>query len=642
MEFKNIDSLNITECCEQLHVNRQDLPEVIQSLPRTSELQQLIVDRLVGLLEEDKSAYHSCSSVEHYETYLASWSDGLYRDNASKVIARWKAETLELDFYKKHKNSISGCEEYLRKYPYGKFVKEVKLSLEASKRRRNFYCAVCLLVLIFIVGIYIYSNYVSVSYLSLKCTEVALDNLGQEIKIPFSTDADVTMVSATSSEKWVKCRVSDRNLYISSNVNSKDARNAIVTVTANSSFWGKQLSEEKKADVKVVQKTGYASYIDISESYINLSANEGKDSIRVNSDGIFIVSAKPKWIETSIKGAVLNLKYKENLGVARNGYIFLKSGSKTKRISVAQAGKTATFLMVSTEELFFDSDGGSRIIDVSTDGVWQISTATVSWRHTNINGNTIELNVDDNPGTVRSDYFVVKSGSMEKRINISQTGKSATQLSVSIDRISFPSSGGSKSILVSTDGLWRISAGTASWGHTDISGSTIVLRVDANNGDKRSDYFVVKSGNIEKRINISQESSLATSLSLSKNELIVAKEGTPSGRCYSIDIYTDGINIVAETSAGWMDVDIVGGRLEITTNTNKGRKREANVIIKSDKMQKRLRVIQQGIKGCPNCRTPFGNSTGQVWGVQGYWNGVPQYGWVQCSRCGGSAYVVEE
>lgn len=50
------------------------------------------------------------------------------------------------------------------------------------------------------------------------------------------------------------------------------------------------------------------------------------------------------------------------------------------------------------------------------------------------------------------------------------------------------------------------------WGHTSISGNTITLGVNANDGDSITDYFVVKSDNKEKRINISQDGSLATYL----------------------------------------------------------------------------------------------------------------------------------
>jgi hypothetical protein len=103
--------------------------------------------------------------------------------------------------------------------------------------------------------------------------------------------------------------------------------------------------------------------------------------------------------------------------------------------------------------------------------------------NTSHNGNSISLRVDENLGTKRTDYFVIKSGSYTERINISQAGKSATHLSVTTDNVSFSSSGGSRSITVSTDGEWRISTETNSWGYTSINGNTITLRVDANDGD---------------------------------------------------------------------------------------------------------------------------------------------------------------
>lgn len=78
-------------------------------------------------------------------------------------------------------------------------------------------------------------------------------------------------------------------------------------------------------------------------------------------------------------------------------------------------------------------------------------------------------------------------------------------LSVSKESISFDYSGGTSTITVSANGPWEISVGTASWGHTSVNGNTITLRVDRNYGDDRTDYFKIKSGGVEKRIDIRQD-----------------------------------------------------------------------------------------------------------------------------------------
>lgn len=82
---------------------------------------------------------------------------------------------------------------------------------------------------------------------------------------------------------------------------------------------------------------------------------------------------------------------------------------------------------------------------------------------------------------------------------------STTYLSVSDDDIYMSSSGGSTDITISTDGDWEIEVGVASWGHLTKYSNSVTLRLDENNSSSsRTDYFVIKSGDYTKRINITQ------------------------------------------------------------------------------------------------------------------------------------------
>lgn len=645
MEFKSIDTLSITECCEQLNLRREDLPEALQEVIEPSERDQLLIEQLQSLLDEDKLVIESCRTIEQYEGYLSTWVDGLYHSHARTRIAQLKAAAEELAFYQENKDSISGCEAYLQRYPKGKFVSDAQSTLAQKKKARKTRNIILLVLLLIAAGIFAYCNYVPVSYVNVD-DNAELNNLGSEISLGISTDAISSTITATSSEDWIDCRVSGKTLYISANTNPKGERSATITITAHSSFFGSELSDRKQETITVSQKTGYASHLSVSNDDVYLTANGGRSSISINTDGIFEVSTAPaSWVSTSVNGKTLNLECGENSGIARSSYLVLKSGTKTLRLDITQAGKSATRLDVSTSDVEFSANGGSRTIEIYTDGECQISTQPESWAHANISGNSISLSVDENPGTKRTDYFVIKSGSYTERINISQAGKSATRLSVSTDNVSFSSSGGSRTITVSTDGEWRISTETNSWGHTSINGNTVTLRVNANNGDSRTDYFVIKSGNIEKRINISQDGSLATYLRLSKNSIEASRSGTGYNECYAVDVYTDGDNVTATTSASWIDVDVVGGdRIEIETSKNTGSRRTATITVKADRQSKTIKVSQKGISNCTNCYNwQYGYSTGQVWGVIGYyyvgWTQFPQYGWVQCPVCGGSGSI---
>lgn len=645
MKFKSVDSLSISECCEQLNLRKEDLPEALQNFNEPTERKQLLITRLKFLLSEDKSAIDLCKTIEQYEGYLSTWVDGLYHGYARMRIAQLKAEAEELAFYNNNKDSILGCEAYLRKYPKGRFVKEAQSLLTQKKKSRKTRNIIFLILFLIAAGVFAYFNYVPVSYVNVD-DNAELNNFGSEISLSISTDAIISTVSATSSEDWIDCRVSGKTLYISANTNSKSKRSATVTISAHSSFFGTELSDSKQTTITVSQETGYASYLSVTNNDIHLTANGGQSSVSINTDGIFAVSTAPaSWVTTSVSGKTLNLECGKNSGIARNTYLIIKSGAKTLRLDITQVGKSATRLDVSTSNAEFSADGGNRTIEIYTDGECQISTQPESWAHATINGNLISLRVDENLGIKRTDYFVIKSGSYTERINILQSGKSATRLSVSTENVSFSSSGGSRTISVSTDGEWKISTETNSWGHTSINGNTITLRADANDGDSRTDYFVVKSGSMEKRINISQDGSLATYLKLSKSTIEASRSGTGYNECYAVEVYTDGDNVTATTSASWIDVDIVGNnRIEIETSKNTGSRRAATIIVKADKKTEQIKVSQKGIYNCTNCYNwQLGYSTGQVWGVVGYyyvgWTQFPQYGWVQCPVCKGSGNI---
>lgn len=592
MEFKSIDTLSITECCEQLNLRREDLPEALQEVIEPSERDQLLIEQLQSLLDEDKLAIESCRTIEQYEGYLSTWVDGLYHSHARTRIAQLKAAAEELAFYQENKDSISGCEAYLQRYPKGKFVSDAQSTLAQKKKARKTRNIILLVLLLIAAGIFAYCNYVPVSYVNVD-DNAELNNLGSEISLGISTDAISSTITATSSEDWIDCRVSGKTLYISANTNPKGERNATITITAHSSFFGSELSDRKQETITVSQETGYASHLSVSNDDVYLTANGGRSSISINTDGIFEVSTAPaSWVSTSVNGKTLNLECGVNSGIARNTYLIIQSGAKTLRLNIAQAGKSATRLDVSTSNIELNADGGNRTIDIYTDGECQISTQPASWANATISGNSISLRVNENPGTKRSDYFVIKSGSYEKRINISQAGKTATHLNVSSDNISYSYSGGTRTITVSTDGEWQISTGTAGWGHTSISGNTITLRIDENtSSSSRTDYFVIKSGSKEKRINISQDGKPATRLSVSTENVSFGKDG---GR-RTITVSTNGEWRIGVGTASWAHTSISGNTITLRVDKNdSGDERTDYFTVVAGDKDVRINITQAG------------------------------------------------
>lgn len=83
---------------------------------------------------------------------------------------------------------------------------------------------------------------------------------------------------------------------------------------------------------------------------------------------------------------------------------------------------------------------------------------------------------------------------------------STTYLNVSDDDIYMSADGGSTEISITTDGEWYIDVDVTSWGHLTKSSNSVTLQLDENSSSSsRTDYFVIKSGNYTKRVNITQE-----------------------------------------------------------------------------------------------------------------------------------------
>lgn len=82
----------------------------------------------------------------------------------------------------------------------------------------------------------------------------------------------------------------------------------------------------------------------------------------------------------------------------------------------------ATYLTVSDDDVYFDAEGGYKDIEINTDGDWEVSIGTASWGSLTRRGNTLRLQVEENTeASDRDDYFVVKAGDYEKRIDIIQS-----------------------------------------------------------------------------------------------------------------------------------------------------------------------------------------------------------------------------
>lgn len=86
------------------------------------------------------------------------------------------------------------------------------------------------------------------------------------------------------------------------------------------------------------------------------------------------------------------------------------------------------YLYVSDDELYFDASDGTKTITVNASSSFSISTDLNSWGHTSIDGNTINVWLDDNKSSSsKEDWFEITCGDQTKRINVYQEGYEPSQ-----------------------------------------------------------------------------------------------------------------------------------------------------------------------------------------------------------------------
>lgn len=113
------------------------------------------------------------------------------------------------------------------------------------------------------------------------------------------------------------------------------------------------------------------------------------------------------------------------------------------------------------------------------------------------------LNGKSSPNSPKKGYRIDEYGQV---IKIGTTNNSNTsRLELSTTSLHFTSDGGSHSITINANEEWQISLDAASWVHLSKSGSNLMVMTDQNySSESRTDYFKLKSGNIEKKIDIYQ------------------------------------------------------------------------------------------------------------------------------------------
>ncbi len=440
MEFKSIDSLSITECCEHLKIRVTDLPDIVGQINTSNERQRLLLERLKTLLGEDKVCFQSCTTISAYENYLSVWPDGLWREPAKAAINRLMAEAAELECYEKNKDSISGCKSYLEQYPNGRFATEIRNLLNSkirARRTRNILVAIVLII----TGIILcWSNYHPASYLELTGNG-SFDKIGGKTNISYQTDATQDNIKIGEMPKWIDIVNNGEGILTASvERNYGDLLNDNITVTVYSSFFGVQYAPITK-EIKFSQESGLPSFLEVNATNISFDKwgnCESCNSFTVNTDGCELsVESDATWftISKDIKDNVrtfsanVNITSEENNEGKKTGIITIRSGNLTKQVEISQESGLATFFKVEKTSLNMKEGGTEEgmcyTIKVETDGTsWSVQDAP-DWlnAYADLTDKRLEITLGANSGKIKNGTISLVSNNGDIcNINVSQDG----------------------------------------------------------------------------------------------------------------------------------------------------------------------------------------------------------------------------
>lgn len=276
------------------------------------------------------------------------------------------------------------------------------------------------------------------SYLSVSNDDVYLTAVGGNESLTVNTDGIFSIT--TLPDSWITASVNGKTLNLDYGKNSGTVRNSYLTISSGT----------KSKRINITQFGELATKLNVPSENLTFNANGicketttgireidgGGRAIDVDTDGFLeIKSYLGDWGTLYLTGNTILIYIKQNPNSSiRSGYFIVKSGSIEKRINILQDAKTATYLEASQTNVKVSHTGGTRTITVECDDNWKVGVGTARWIDLSTSGNTITLEIEENPNIEsRDDYFTIKSGDIEKKITIEQSGNNKPR--ASIDRI---------------------------------------------------------------------------------------------------------------------------------------------------------------------------------------------------------------
>lgn len=175
-------------------------------------------------------------------------------------------------------------------------------------------------------------------------------------------------------------------------------------------------------------------------------------------------------------------------------------------------------LSVSTQEIVIENEGGQKTIEVkASDDNWELTTSSIEWIETKVEGNTITLEIKPNTATQERDAELViyaPKSKLTKTVAVKQFGVSPA-LHLDQDRVVFDRKGGEKNVTIVVNGTdWSVTdPNNVPWltFEKDASGKQINLTakpVDKeaqNSGASRSTILILSYGTSHSILTVRQD-----------------------------------------------------------------------------------------------------------------------------------------
>ena len=489
MEFKSIDLLSITECCDQLNIRKEELPnafshyvECTGDLINLSETDRTIITRLSFLINADKDAFNHCSKIKHYQEYLISSPDGLYRDKANSEICKIR------------KNRKAKC------------------------------IVILLIVLITILALLCFYNYNPVSNLSVQPETISLDKRGETKSITIKTDAVNTNIFFREDySSWLSVKRDGDCLSLTADANYSGVKTTTVTIVAYSSIFGYRYNRMEE-EVTVKQESGLATYLKTNMSEINFDkwGQSSNNKVTIETDGCDIqVSQNGSWFaftkELTSQGATtiatLTITAATNKGPQQSGDIIVTSNSRTQRIRVFQESGLAKRFDLENHSITMaeegSGDGMIYPIKVYTDGTfWSVKSAP-SWltAYADMVDKRLEISVGANNGDIKTGTIILESNNGHTRnITVTQQGD-PTIFYADRSSIHFGTDANSRTIDITNNSHKELQViEDISWITTSLFGNELTVSCSKNkNTPPQYGVIHVRCGNKDISISVKQD-----------------------------------------------------------------------------------------------------------------------------------------